>query len=118
MIMNRIRTERHVDQLRKRREQIAMTLRHLGRERAELERNTEWVSRDVYERRARFLSGIHSWYVTEIDQIDQALTRPEGSNYGLCTACDEPIEEPRLNAVPESTLCHACAPHKDHEVEL
>lgn len=116
--MDRIRTERRVDQLRRRREQIAMTLRHLGRERAELERNTEWVSRDAYERRARFLSGICSWYVTEIGQIDQALTRPEGGSYGLCTACDELIEEPRSNTAPESKFCPACGPHKDHEAEL
>jgi RNA polymerase-binding transcription factor DksA len=117
-MMDRIRTERHVGQLQKRREQIAMTLKHLGKERAEVERNTEWVSRDAYERRARLLSSIRSWYVTEIDQIDRALTGAEASNYGVCAACNQLIEARRLEAAPGSEFCHACQPHKDFETEL
>jgi RNA polymerase-binding transcription factor DksA len=117
-MMDRIRTERHVGQLQKRREQIAMTLKHLGKERAEVERNTEWVSRDAYERRARLLSSMRSWYVSEIDQIDRALRGAEQSNYRLCVACNQLIEARHIEAAPESEFCHACQPCKDLETEL
>jgi RNA polymerase-binding transcription factor DksA len=112
------RTERHVDRLRKRREEIALTLRHLGKERAEVERNTEWVSPAAYVKRTHLLSGLCSWYVTEIDQIDKALRRAQKSSYGICVACAELIEEHRLNLAPESEFCNSCQPHKTHEAEL
>jgi RNA polymerase-binding transcription factor DksA len=108
--MDRSRTEQYVDQLRKRREQIAMTLRHLGKERAEVERNTEWVSPDAYERRTRFLSDVRSWYITEIDQIDKALSGADESNYAFCTACDELIACGPLDAPASSEFCHVCQP--------
>jgi RNA polymerase-binding transcription factor DksA len=113
--MERIRTDSHVDQLRKRREQIAMTLRHLGRERAELERNT--VSREAYERRVRFLSSIRNWYVTDIEQIDKALKSADAGNLGLCAGCDELIEAHGLGRA-ESEFCYACQPYKHHQAEL
>lgn len=116
--MDMIRAVRHVDQLRKRREQIAMTLRHLGKERAEVERNTEWVSQAAYEKRARLLSRVRSWYVTEIEQIDKALKRVKKRNYGVCLACDGLIEERRLEVAPESEFCNACQARKGLEVEL
>ena len=116
--MDTIRTERHVDRLRKRREEIAMTLRHLGRERAEVERNTEWISPAAYKERARLLSRVHSWYVSEIDEIDKALTRAQTSNDGLCAACDGLIDERLLNAPPESNFCYACQARQENEAEL
>jgi RNA polymerase-binding transcription factor DksA len=116
--MERIRTERHVDQLIKRRDEIAMTLRHLGKERAEVERNTEWVSRDAYERRARFLSSIRSWYVSEIDEIQKALTGAEASNHGSCAGCGELIEKRLLDGTTGSEFCPACRARQNHEAEL
>jgi RNA polymerase-binding transcription factor DksA len=116
--MERIRTERHVDQLIKRRDEIAMTLRHLGKERAEVERNTEWVSRDAYERRTRFLSSIRSWYVSEIDEIQKALTGAETSDHGFCAACGELIEKRLLTVTAGSEFCPACWPCHNHEAEL
>jgi RNA polymerase-binding transcription factor DksA len=117
-IMETTRTERHMDQLRKRREQIAITLRHLGKEQAELESNTKWVSPAAYEKRVRLLARLRRWYVGEIDQIDRALTRAKGSIYGFCMECNELIEERRLDAAPESEFCHACQSRKDSEAEL
>ena len=116
--MDTIRTGRHVDQLRKRREQIAMTLRHLGKERAEVERNTEWVNHAAYEKRTLLLSRVRSWYVTEIEQIDKALKRVKKRNYGVCVACDKNIEERRLEIAPESEFCNACQARNELDVEL
>lgn len=106
--MDPIKTGRHVDQLRRRREQIAMTLSHLGREQAEVERNTDWLDQAAYQSRVHLLSRLTDWYVTEINQIDKALKRAERRDYGLCAACHRPIEERRLDAAPESEFCGPC----------
>ena len=115
--MDMLRTARHLDQLRKRREEIAMTLRHLAKERAEVESNTEWVNHAAYEKRAHLLARLFRWYATEIDQIDQALARVKKSNYGRCVVCDELIEERRLDAAPANEFCSACQPSKSSQTK-
>jgi DnaK suppressor protein len=99
---------RSSDQLRKRREQIALTLRHLEKEHAEVERNTDWLDQRAYESRVRLLDRLTDWYLTEINQIDAALRRAEKDDYGFCIACHRAIESARLEAVPETELCAAC----------
>ena len=44
----------------------------------------------------------------ELDQIDEALERLEDGTYGQCEACDEPIGQGRLEAIPSTTLCIKC----------
>lgn len=43
-----------------------------------------------------------------VAEIDAALGRVEAGTYGLCEACGKPIPEPRLEVVPEATLCVTC----------
>jgi len=38
-------------------------------------------------------------------QVDRALEKIDEGTYGLCDRCGQPIEESRLRAVPEATLC-------------
>lgn len=45
----------------------------------------------------------------ELAQIARALARMERGEYGVCTACGEPIPLPRLRAVPYTDLCVSCA---------
>ena len=45
----------------------------------------------------------------ELKKIDQALARIESGTYLVCESCAEPIGEERLQALPTSTLCIACA---------
>jgi RNA polymerase-binding transcription factor DksA len=89
-----------------------MTLKHLGKERAEVERNTEWVNQDAYERRAQLLAHVHSWYREEIEQIDEALTRFIARDQGICVACDSRIDEPTLIAA----FCRGCEVPKETEL--
>ncbi len=42
-------------------------------------------------------------------QITAALARIDRDEYGDCQACDEPINEKRLNFDPTATLCINCA---------
>jgi DnaK suppressor protein len=44
----------------------------------------------------------------EIDEIKAALQRIEDGTYGICTVCDEPIAEARLNAYPAAAVCVEC----------
>ena len=41
-------------------------------------------------------------------RVEDALERWKRGVYGHCTTCDEPIEEGRLEAVPETELCLSC----------
>jgi RNA polymerase-binding protein DksA len=40
-----------------------------------------------------------------LEQVDRALEKIEEGTYGLCDRCGQPIEESRLQAMPEATLC-------------
>jgi formylmethanofuran dehydrogenase subunit E len=108
-----IRTARHFDELRKRREQVAMTLRHLGKEQAEVERNSEWANRAAYEKRSRLLARLFTWYATEIDEIDRVLTRGKPNRHSRCLICHELIVEPSMVGAPESEFCRGCRTRED-----
>ena len=41
--------------------------------------------------------------------LDNALLRIADGSYGTCVACDEPISEERLDAVPHAARCKRCA---------
>ncbi|WP_417726269.1 TraR/DksA family transcriptional regulator [Roseovarius sp.] len=45
----------------------------------------------------------------EIVRIRAALDRIRKGTYGTCAKCDEPISADRLDILPETPLCRACA---------
>jgi RNA polymerase-binding transcription factor DksA len=94
--------------LRRRKNEIEMTLRYLEAERREVEENTEWLNRAAYESRARLLERLTDWYLNEMQEVDRALGRVTENRYGLCLACHEPIEADRLETYPEAELCFDC----------
>ena len=42
-------------------------------------------------------------------RTERALTKLDEGTYGICDVCGEPIPPGRLQALPESVLCVACA---------
>jgi DnaK suppressor protein len=44
-----------------------------------------------------------------LKQIEAAIERIEGGNYGLCEACGEQIPKRRLHAIPYTAQCVQCA---------
>jgi DnaK suppressor protein len=108
MNMDPIRTAKQIDNLTKRREQVAMSLRHVEKERNEAEENTDWLDRAAYDSRIALLDRLTEWYTREIDEIDRALARVKESKYGICLACHKPIETQRLEFFPEAEFCAAC----------
>jgi len=43
-----------------------------------------------------------------LEQIKQAEKRIENNEFGICLGCEEEIDEKRLNAKPEASLCRNC----------
>lgn len=106
--MDTIAIGRQFDKLSQRREQLRGTLRHLAKQHAEVARNTDWLDRAAYENRVKLLERLNDWYRAEIAAIDRALTRIEERRYGLCGACQQPIDARRLAMMPETELCAPC----------
>ena len=46
----------------------------------------------------------------EIARIDAALARIEDGTYGICVKCGDPIEDKRLELLPETPFCARDAP--------
>lgn len=46
--------------------------------------------------------------LTRLQAVDDAVGRLDAGTYGVCESCGGPIGEPRLEAVPDATLCVAC----------
>ena len=44
----------------------------------------------------------------ELRLIDTALDHIENGTYGICEECGNPIEKPRLKALPYAVLCLKC----------
>ncbi|MEE9219639.1 MAG: TraR/DksA family transcriptional regulator [Acidobacteriota bacterium] len=44
----------------------------------------------------------------QVAQIDAAIGRLQMGQYGVCSACGEPIPIARLRALPFATLCVPC----------
>lgn len=55
------------------------------------------------------LAGIGQETETSIQQIRSALARIEAGTYGVCAICGKTINPARLNAIPETVVCVACA---------
>ena len=72
--MNETRAGINFDRLTKRRAELLSTLQHLHKERAEVERNTDWLDQAAYESRGALLDCLNSWYETEVSQIDRAAS--------------------------------------------
>ena len=43
-----------------------------------------------------------------LNEVEHALQKYEAGTYGLCDSCGQPIEEGRLEAIPQASLCLNC----------
>jgi len=50
-----------------------------------------------------------------LEQISAALERVHNGSFGRCTTCNASIPEERLNALPYTQFCTACAAAEDEE---
>lgn len=47
--------------------------------------------------------------LAELEELDGALARVADGTFGTCTVCGRPIASERLDALPTTTTCVACA---------
>lgn len=52
-----------------------------------------------------------------LEQVEGALERIEQGSYGRCQRCGKPISDERLEAIPYTPFCVACAHEVDKENE-
>lgn len=73
------------------------------------DREIELEERAQEEREARLLIQFDDREKQEIAEIDAALRRIAEDTYGTCQGCREAITEARLQALPATRFCVACA---------
>ena len=114
--MDTARIRKQVDRLKRRRDQLAVALQHLGKEPDHVEQNPDWLDQAAYETRVNILDRLKEWYLKEIGHIDKTLDRIQRNQYGFCLACHDAIELHRLETAPETEFCSYCQ-HMREEVQ-
>ena len=80
---------------------------------ADLQRAANPLSADFEEQAAEcendeVLQHLAESTASEIAEIDRALFRMSGKQYGICTKCGNPIGHRRLIVRPQASLCVRC----------
>ena len=65
--MDEVKGITYLDKLRLRGIEVERTIRHLEKERHEIEENTEWINRAAYESRINLLDGLTALYRYEME---------------------------------------------------
>ncbi|CAN5871347.1 hypothetical protein BH11MYX2_BH11MYX2_08510 [soil metagenome] len=73
------------------------------------QRDAETVERSTEEWDASVLSSLGEADIHAMAAITAAIQRLEDGTYGRCEKCESPINEKRLDALPEASTCIACA---------
>jgi len=45
---------------------------------------------------------------SSLNEVAHALQKYEAGTYGICDSCGQPIEQGRLEALPQASLCLSC----------
>lgn len=69
----------------------------------------DWEELAVEREEDEVLEGIGVSGLTEIEGIRAALARIEDGSYGVCVACGADIAPKRLEVLPATPFCSACA---------
>lgn len=54
----------------------------------------------------------------KLKQVDEALEKIGNGTYGICSTCDEPIPEARLDVVPFAKFCVACMSKIENQTHI
>ncbi|MFN6976860.1 MAG: TraR/DksA family transcriptional regulator [Gemmobacter sp.] len=78
---------------------------------AELDSHTtrDWDDLATEREADEVLEGMGQSGLQEMRRIEAALGRIAAGDYGWCVRCGAAIEPERLDAVPETPFCRACA---------
>ena len=98
-------------QLLARREQLLVKLARIHKKslRGDAPLTADFAEQAVERQNDEVIEALEQAGERELAQINRALARIEGGEYGQCRECGEAIAEARLEALPFSDLCIACA---------
>ncbi len=68
---------------------------------------------DSYDRELAF--GLSEAERTRLTEVEKALTRIDKGDYGICEACEKPINPNRLKALPFAMLCVECKAKEERQ---
>lgn len=91
-----------------RRDELVQRLAQIAEDRDTV-RSRDDDDRAIEEEGDEVLADLDHASRVELGAITAALARIEAGDYGVCLRCGEAISPARLEAVPTTTLCHACA---------
>ncbi len=97
-----------MDRLVNRRDRIMARIRAIEAQLSALERGTVLSPPKIDPQRRNLLTYLSTFHHTEIDQLDSALKRMAMGKYGLCLACNGPVEADWLESFPEAEFCSTC----------
>ena len=98
----------HMDRLVNRRDRVMARIRSIEAQLSELERATLLVQARSNPQRRHLLTYLSTFHHTEIEQLDGALKRMAMGKYGVCLACQNPVEAEWLESFPEAEFCSTC----------
>jgi len=52
-----------------------------------------------------------------LNEVEHALEKYEAGTYGLCDSCGREIEQARLEAIPQASLCLSCKAQQSKETK-
>jgi len=52
-----------------------------------------------------------------LNEVEHALQKYEAGTYGLCDSCGQVIEQARLEAIPQASLCLSCKAQQAKETK-
>ncbi|HET8563434.1 MAG TPA: TraR/DksA C4-type zinc finger protein [Candidatus Binatia bacterium] len=107
-MLSAVKSSDNFARLMRRKEQITATLRHVQTEQRSVEGKADSMDQLARKRRLDLLHYLNRWYLTEIDRVENALHRINQNQYGVCSACNVPIEPEWLETFPETDVCRAC----------
>ncbi len=55
--------------------------------------------------------------VESLNEVEHALQKYEAGTYGLCDSCGQAIEQARLEALPQASLCLSCKANQEKDAK-
>jgi DnaK suppressor protein len=95
-------------------------LRALGQPSAERKEGSPFGKREEGADEASELEGrlaLEERLGESLNEVEHAIQKYEAGTYGLCDSCGRAIEQARLEAIPQASLCMKCKAQQEKETK-
>ena len=100
----RARLTSAIEEMAKRHEVLDKHLRNEDREMPD-----DWSERATFTENDEVMEALDDQAVRQLEALKAAMKRVEAGTYGVCVKCGETLPDGRLEAVPHTATCTACA---------